>query len=362
MGRVSAYGAAHAQPHIAHLPLLPLQVGAGVLTFLSPDFITPSNAYFAVYAALLGSFSLLAASWADAQLPAGVTVARTASAAEDGAAPAASTVTARPARSLYRATLTRRFLPLSLPQPEEPDLEPEIPTLSQVSKKKAALFGLLVSSCVVLIACSAYMTPYWVAQVGVIGEAAYALAVSGLTIIVVIVLLSPFDDKLPETARLVVAITLAVLWTAVVGAITFSQPFHNMGNGFFAAWVGLYCAFLYARDQKYPDPPAWMAPKKKGKRKTVKKSVASPKKSVAAPKTSTVEVALDGAAAALPPPDDEEGGGAGGEKKVTIADGEEGKPSADAADPEKNAEEGEGEEEEGEEEEGEEGKGNCIIA
>ena len=122
------------------------------------------------------------------------------------------------------------------------------------------------------------MTPYWVAQVGVIGEAAYALAVSGLTIIVVIVLLSPFDDKLPETARLVVAITLAVLWTAVVGAITFSQPFHNMGNGFFAAWVGLYCAFLYARDQKYPDPPAWMAPKKKPKRKTVKKSVASPKK------------------------------------------------------------------------------------
>ena len=205
------------------------------------------------------------------------------------------------------------------------------------------------------------MTPYWVAQVGVIGEAAYALAVSGLTIIVVIVLLSPFDDKLPETARLVVAITLAVLWTAVVGAVTFSQPFHNMGNGFFAAWVGLYCAFLYARDQKYPDPPAWMAPKKKGKRKTVKKSVASPKQSVAAPKTSTVEVALDGAAAALPPPDDEEGGGAGGEKKVTIADGEEGKPSADAADPEKNAEEGEGEEEEGEEE-GEEGKGNCIIA
>ena len=87
-------------------------------------------------------------------------------------------------------------------------------------------------------------------------------------------------------------------WTAVVGAITFSQPFHNMGNGFFAAWVGLYCAFLYARDQKYPDPPAWMAPKKKPKRKTVKKSVASPKKSVAAPKTSTVEVALDGAAAA----------------------------------------------------------------
>ena len=85
-------------------------------------------------------------------------------------------------------------------------------------------------------------------------------------------------------------------------------------------------------------------------------------KSVAAPKTSTVEVALDGAAAALPPPDDEEGGGAGGEKKVTIADGEEGKPSADAADPEKNVEEGEGEEEEGEEEEGEEGKGNCIIA
>ena len=83
---------------------------------------------------------------------------------------------------------------------------------------------------------------------------------------------------------------------------------------------------------------------------------------MAAPKTSTVEVALDGAAAALPPPDDEEGGGAGGEKKVTIADGEEGKPSADAADPEKNAEEGEGEEEEGEEEEGEEGKGNCIIA
>ena len=69
-----------------------------------------------------------------------------------------------------------------------------------------------------------------------------------------------------------------------------------------------------------------------------------------------MEVALDGAAAALPPPDDEEGGGAGGEKKVTIADGEEGKPSADAADPEKNVEgEGEGEE-------GEEGKGNCIIA
>ena len=85
--------------------------------------------------------------------------------------------------------------------------------------------------------------------------------------------------------------------------------------------------------------------------------------SVAAPKTSTVEVALDGAAAALPPPDDEEGGGAGGEKKVTIADGEEGKPSADSADPENvNVEEGEGEEEEGEEEEGEEGKGNCLIA
>ena len=337
-----------------------------MLTFMSPDFITPSNAYFAVYAALLGSFSLLAASWADAQLPAGVTVARTASAADEAGAPAAKTVTARPARPLYRRTFTRRRwppLPLSLPQPDlEPDLEPEIPTLSQVSKQKAALFGLLVSSCVVLIACSAYMTPYWVAQVGVIGEAAYGLAVSGLTIIVVIVLLSPFDDKLPETARLVIAITLAVLWTAVVGAITFSQPFHNMGNGFFAAWVGLYCAFLYARDQKYPDPPAWMAPKKKPKRKTVKKSVASPKKSVAAPKTSTVEVALDGAAAALPPPDDEEGGGAGGEKKVTIADGEEGKPSADAADPEKNAEEGEGEEEEGEEEEGEEGKGNCIIA
>jgi len=231
-----------------------------------------------------------------------------------------------------------------------------------VSKKMAALFGLLVSSCIELIACSGYMTPYWVAQAGgVIGEAAYGLAVSGLTIIVIIALVVA-EGKLPEMARLVIAITLAVLWTALVGATTFSRPFHNMGNGFFAAWVGLYCAFLYARDQKYPDPPAWMAPKKKPKRKTVKKSVASPKKSVAAPKTSTVEVALDGAAAALPPPDDEEGGGAGGEKKVTIADGEEGKPSADAADPEKNVEEGEGEEEEGEEEEGEEGKGNCIIA
>ena len=57
--------------------------------------------------------------------------------------------------------------------------------------------------------------------------------------------------------------------------------------------------------------------------------MASPKKSVAAPKTSTVEGARDGAAAALPPPDDEEGGGAGGEKKVTIADGEEGTPSAE---------------------------------
>ena len=80
-----------------------------MLTFMSPDFITPSNAYFAVYAALLGSFSLLAASWADAQLPAGVTVARTASAADETGAPAANTVTARPAPpSFYRRALIRR--------------------------------------------------------------------------------------------------------------------------------------------------------------------------------------------------------------------------------------------------------------
>ena len=45
-------------------------------------------------------------------------------------------------------------------------------------------------------------------------------------------------------------------WQPRASALPFRQ--FVLENGFFAAWVGLYCAFLYARDQKYPDPPAWM--------------------------------------------------------------------------------------------------------
>ena len=313
---------------MAHLPLLPLQavivldqqkfgmlastwdvesllatflsvwwaVGAGVLTFLNPDFISTSNAYFATYAALVGSFSMLAASFADAQLPAGV-------AAKEGA-PAA-----------------------------------------KGASKKAALLGLFVSSLIVLIACAAYLQPAIVDAYGVIGEAAYGIAIAALTLLIVIVLLVA-ESKLPDAARLSVALFLAVVWTALVGATTFSQPFTNTGNGFFAAWVGLYCAFLYARDQKYP---AWFEPNKKA---PGKQQQPAPKKqsvaAAAAPKTSTVEVALDGAADALPPADDA--------------------PSADPADPEKNDDveciepeaDGEGGEGEGEAG-GEEGKGNCSV-
>lgn len=124
-----------------------------------------------------------------------------------------------------------------------------------VSKDDAILLVLLVSSLVTLIEgvnlcekldyCSG--TLGWTVSVGTIS--------SFLTLLVVVPKLKP----LVSAFTFQISCFLAVFWIPGAGIMTFSGPFTHTGNGYFAAWAGLFSAVYWAFKEIQIKHPEWLA-------------------------------------------------------------------------------------------------------
>ena len=107
------------------------------------------------------------------------------------------------------------------------------------SRNTKALLGLLACSTALLFACLEHLKAA--------PEAVYGLVYGAITPLpAVLLLLAP--NKVPPIAHTLTCALLVLAWLAAVGACTFSRPFVQMGNGYFACWLGLLCTFRLAAE------------------------------------------------------------------------------------------------------------------
>ena len=107
------------------------------------------------------------------------------------------------------------------------------------SRNTKALLGLLAGSAVLLFACLDHLKAA--------PEAVYGLVCGAITPLpAVLMLLVP--DKVPPIVHTLTCALFVLVWLAAVGACTFSRPFVQTGNGYFACWLGLLCTVTLAAE------------------------------------------------------------------------------------------------------------------
>ncbi|KAL3782982.1 hypothetical protein HJC23_003138 [Cyclotella cryptica] len=74
------------------------------------------------------------------------------------------------------------------------------------------------------------------------GGAGFAIAAGALTLIACMYVISLYDELSREVMRMTMML-LFLLWACVAGVCTFYGPFLLLGNGYFACWIGCFCAF-----------------------------------------------------------------------------------------------------------------------
>ena len=78
-------------------------------------------------------------------------------------------------------------------------------------------------------------------------EGLWALAASAFTLLLLAALATCTiccEGRLRSSSLLLLAV-----WVCVAGVLTFTRPFAVTGNGFFACWTGLLCAFAFAWEE-----------------------------------------------------------------------------------------------------------------
>ncbi|KAL7521918.1 hypothetical protein ACHAWX_006610, partial [Stephanocyclus meneghinianus] len=74
------------------------------------------------------------------------------------------------------------------------------------------------------------------------GGAGFAIAAGALTLIACMYVISLYDELSREVMRMTMML-LFLLWACVAGVCTFYGPFLVPSNGYFACWIGCFCAF-----------------------------------------------------------------------------------------------------------------------
>jgi hypothetical protein len=93
-------------------------------------------------------------------------------------------------------------------------------------------------------------------------EAIFALIISALSIIVVVLHLYKFQkhSKLPNESFMVLCF-MSCIWIFIAGVTTFRGPFLVTGNGYFASWGGTILSVIAANeahkdDEEIEEPPS----------------------------------------------------------------------------------------------------------
>jgi len=178
--------------------------GAFLLTFWGP-FLSTQNGYFAAWAGLFTSMSVLA------------------------------------------ATSARVSARLTSLHPYE--------TEAFKGHNVRALLALLVCSTVLIVGCAFVMGEIWGGAIGLdamYGNAIFGLVVGILSAVIVLAYLFMQDtdsEKFSPTPRRLAAGLLVVMWLGAAALLTFDGPFLETGNGYFACWLGLGAACITAVEE-----------------------------------------------------------------------------------------------------------------
>jgi len=81
-------------------------------------------------------------------------------------------------------------------------------------------------------------------RLGGSGGALFAFILSIVTVVIFLVFQYAYTP--PQNISTIIFYALAVFWVILPFVTTFKSPFRDTGNGYFASWVGAFCAIIVA--------------------------------------------------------------------------------------------------------------------